>query len=203
VSSLNDLYVVLEVVRSASEDDIKKAFRKLARRYHPDINPGDRMAEDHFKLISEAYEVLSDPLKRQFYDQNGFYTDGVLEQDVTRGASATWGFSFKSFAFSGSPQSPAGEAFSHFFSDRRRGATPSAVRTWYQMSISFPLRLQVKTRIACSDGIVVRLPGHGPRQRQRRCATRGGNGSVARLRGRLFRFRATTAQAPAKSSRLP
>ena len=68
----SDLYIVLEVVRTASENDIKKAFRKLARRYHPDINPGDRTAEDHFKVISEAYEVLSDPLKRQFYDQNGF-----------------------------------------------------------------------------------------------------------------------------------
>ena len=78
MSSLNDLYVVLEVVRSASEDDIKKAFRKLARRYHPDINPGDTSAEEHFKRISEAYEILSDPLKREFYDRNGFYTDGVL-----------------------------------------------------------------------------------------------------------------------------
>ena len=68
----SDLYVVLEVVRTASENDIKKAFRKLARRYHPDINPGDRMAEDHFKLISEAYEVLSDDNRRKVYDQYAF-----------------------------------------------------------------------------------------------------------------------------------
>src|SRR5262245_16907416 len=102
----SDLYVVLEVVRTASENDIKKAFRKLARRYHPDINPGDRSAEDHFKLISEAYEVLSDPLKRQFYDQNGFYSEGCLEEQPARTSSPAWGFSFKSFEFSGSPQSP-------------------------------------------------------------------------------------------------
>ena len=96
MSSLNDLYVVLEVVRSATEDDIKKAFRKLARRYHPDINPGDTLAEEHFKRISEAYEILSDPLKREFYDQNGFYTEGALEQNEPQ---VTWGFSFKSFDF--------------------------------------------------------------------------------------------------------
>ena len=55
-------------------NDIKRAFRKLARRFHPDINPGDRHAEERFKRISEAYEILSDPSKRQFYDVNGFYT---------------------------------------------------------------------------------------------------------------------------------
>ena len=114
MSSLNDLYVVLEVVRTASEDDIKKAFRKLARRYHPDINPGDISAEEHFKLISEAYEILSDPLKREFYDQNGYYTEGILEHHETH---STWGFSFKSFNVGGAAQ-PKGEAFSQFFSRR-------------------------------------------------------------------------------------
>src|SRR5580700_429534 len=96
-----DLYIVLEVGRAASVNDIKKAFRKLARRYHPDINPGDRTAEDRFKRISEAYEILSDPLKRRFYDDNGFYTEGVL---VDKGG-AQWGFSFEGFDFSrmGSP----------------------------------------------------------------------------------------------------
>ena len=126
MSSLNDLYVVLEVVRSASEDDIKKAFRKLARRYHPDINPGDTSAEEHFKRISEAYEILSDPLKREFYDRNGFYTDGVLEQHETH---TTWGFSFKSFDFSGSAP-PKGEMFyAVLLQAGRRDAIPSADRT--------------------------------------------------------------------------
>ena len=78
MSTLNDLYVVLEIVRSATEDDIKKAFRRLARRYHPDINPGDSSAEEHFKRISEAYEILSDPMKREFYDRHGFYAEGAL-----------------------------------------------------------------------------------------------------------------------------
>ena len=65
----------------------------------PDINPGDRLAEDRFKRITEAYDILSDPLKREFYDVNGFYTDGVLEQ---RGAGSNWGFSFQGFDFSSS-----------------------------------------------------------------------------------------------------
>ena len=70
MSAREDLYIILEVTRGASVNDVKKAFRRLARRYHPDINPGDRTAEERFKRISEAYEILGDPLKRQFYDNN-------------------------------------------------------------------------------------------------------------------------------------
>ncbi len=66
-----DYYKILGVQRNASQDDIKKAFRKLARKYHPDVNPGDKKAEAHFKEINEAYEVLSDPEKRQKYDTLG------------------------------------------------------------------------------------------------------------------------------------
>lgn len=66
-----EYYKLLGVGKTASDKDIKQAYRKLARKYHPDVNPGDKTAEDRFKEISEAYEVLSDPDKRQKYDQFG------------------------------------------------------------------------------------------------------------------------------------
>jgi curved DNA-binding protein len=66
-----DYYEVLGVPRTATADDIKKAYRKLARKYHPDVNPGDSTAEEKFKELGEAYAVLSDPEKRQRYDQLG------------------------------------------------------------------------------------------------------------------------------------
>ncbi len=66
-----DYYEVLGVSRTANADDIKKAYRKLARKYHPDVNPGDKSTEEKFKEINEAYEVLSDPDKRKRYDQLG------------------------------------------------------------------------------------------------------------------------------------
>ena len=71
----HDYYETLGVSRAASEDDIRKAYRKLARKYHPDLNPGDKAAEDRFKTVQEAYDILSEPKKRQMYDQVGFYSE--------------------------------------------------------------------------------------------------------------------------------
>jgi len=72
-----DYYETLGVKKSASAEEIRKAFRKLARKYHPDVNPGDKGAEEKFKALSEANDVLSDPKKRKIYDQVGFYSDNI------------------------------------------------------------------------------------------------------------------------------
>lgn len=72
MATKRDYYLVLNVARNANADEIKKAYRKLAMKYHPDKNPGDKKAEETFKEVSEAYETLSDPKKREMYDQFGF-----------------------------------------------------------------------------------------------------------------------------------
>src|SRR5260370_628251 len=76
-----DYYGTLGIKKTASADEVRKAFRKLARKYHPDVNPNDKRAEEKFKEISEANDILSDEKKRKIYDQVGFYSDQI---DVRR-----------------------------------------------------------------------------------------------------------------------
>src|SRR3954465_2939259 len=72
-----DYYAILGVKKTASSEEIRKAFRKLARKYHPDVNPNDKKAEEKFKELSEANDVLTDPKKRKIYDQLGYYSDNI------------------------------------------------------------------------------------------------------------------------------
>ena len=74
----NDYYQTLGVERAASADEIRKAYRKLARKHHPDLNPGDKSAEDRFKKVQEAYDILSEPKKKEMYDQYGFYSENGM-----------------------------------------------------------------------------------------------------------------------------
>ncbi|MCX7597131.1 MAG: DnaJ domain-containing protein, partial [Fischerella sp.] len=81
-TDFKDYYQILGVSKNATPEEIKRAYRKLARKYHPDVNPGDKQAEERFKEINEAHEVLSDPEKRQKYDAFGQY----WQQATTAGA---------------------------------------------------------------------------------------------------------------------
>ena len=107
-----DLYKELGVKRSASAAEIKKAYRRLARKYHPDFNAGNSGAESKFKSISEAYEVLSDPEKRKYYDMYG--TTKPMEGGGP-GFDANGGFGFQGFDFTGS--NGRGNDFSSIFND--------------------------------------------------------------------------------------
>src|SRR5256886_9669551 len=135
MASREDLYLILQVGRTASVGEIKRAFRKLARRYHPDINPGDRDAEEHFKRITEAYDILSDPLKREFYDVNGFYTDGVLDQ---RGGGSSLGFSFQGFNFSKSNDSAFHDIFGQAYTRQNVRDPERGEDLEHPIPISFP-----------------------------------------------------------------
>ncbi len=95
-SGFRDYFKILGVNRGASSSEIKISFRKLARKYHPDVNPGNNEAEERFKEISEAYEVLSDPQKRKRYEQFGKYWDPSSE-GVGEGGSAVEFGNFEEF----------------------------------------------------------------------------------------------------------
>ena len=85
-----DYYEILGVSKTASQDDIKKAYRKLAMKYHPDKNPDDKVSEEKFKAVAEAYSVLGDPDKRKKYDNLGFYYN---DSGTGAGHGASGGFS--------------------------------------------------------------------------------------------------------------
>jgi molecular chaperone DnaJ len=182
----DDLYLILEVARAATVADIKKSFRRLARRFHPDVNPGDRGAEERFKRISEAYEVLSHPDKRLFYDENGFYTEGVTERKT---GSTAWGFTFQGFNFSTSAESQSSEVFGQYFSRRSTQRTPArGADLEYQISVGFADSINgLKTRInirryrACT---CVGSLASGSR-RESGCPMCGGSGKIEQLKGRL------------------
>jgi molecular chaperone DnaJ len=101
MASKQDYYQTLSLSKGATADEIRKSYRKLARKHHPDLNPGDKSSEDRFKKVQEAYDVLSDDKKRKIYDQYGFYADNIPPNaGGGAGAEGPGGMGFEGFDFS-------------------------------------------------------------------------------------------------------
>lgn len=184
-----DYYTTLGVTKSASEQEIKKAYRKLAVKYHPDKNSGDKQAEERFKEISEAYAVLSDKEKKQQYDQfgdSGFH-QRYSQEDIFRGAD--FGDIFREFGMGGD----GGDIFGQMFGNRGRRSNqggspfhqqrPRAVKGQdYIMQLTLPLRQAVSggermvnyTHNRKSEQIQVRIPAGIESGQKLRVAGKGG-----------------------------
>ncbi|MCZ2390597.1 MAG: molecular chaperone DnaJ [Acidobacteria bacterium] len=127
-----DYYQILGVKKSANADEIKKAYRRLARKYHPDVNPNDKAAEDKFKDIQEAYDILSDAKKRKVFDRFGYYADNLDADSPYASAGGAGqsgpagGFDFSGFDFSSGASSGGSSSFRDIFSDLFGGGASRA-----------------------------------------------------------------------------
>ena len=147
-----DYYEVLGINKGASEDEIKRAYKKLARKYHPDMNPGDKEAEEKFKEVNEANEVLSDPTKKARYDQFGFA--GV---DPNYGAGASGAYGGAGFDFG-----DLGDIFGSFFGGGFGGFGGQQRRTGPQRGESIRMSVSVSFTEHDPDAVI-----HSRREKSR------------------------------------
>src|SRR5258708_127209 len=191
-----DYYELLGVSRKASAKEIRTAFRKLARKYHPDLNPGDKSSEEKFKQLQEAYDVLSDSKKRQMYDQHGFYSDNF--QPGTRpgggGGDAGVNFDFGGFDFGGGGGEGVGggsfrDLFSQFFRGDRSGVMEQEAGgdLEYQIEIDFGdavrgavKKLQITRLDTCET-----CRGTGAIGSAQTCTVCGGTGTIQQAAGKM------------------
>lgn len=197
-------YEVLGVDRGASQDDIKKAYRRLAMKYHPDRNPGDKAAEEKFKQIGEAYAILSDEQKRAAYDRFG--KAGVDPSAAGAGADGfgQGGFGGFSGMNSGDFQSAFGDIFSDLFGGGRgRGAGPQGPQPMRGNDVSYTLEVSFEDA-AHGRKMDIRVPAwdectscHGtgcrPGTSKKTCPTCHGAG-VVRMSNGLFQVQQTCPQ---------
>ena len=194
-----DYYELLGVSRTAPQKEIRQAYRKLARKYHPDLNPGDKSSEEKFKQVQEAYDVLSDAKKRQMYDQYGFETPGAAGIPGT-GEGDDVPFDFGGFDFGGGG-SGAGPSFRDLFSQYFRGGGAPAEAPArpehgssleYQIEISFweavhgtVKKLTISRLDTCTE-----CHGTGTVGQPQTCTACGGTGQVTQTSGKM-RFNLT------------
>ncbi len=204
-----DYYKILGVKKDTKAADIKKAYRRLARKYHPDVNPGDKASEEKFKEIQGAYDVLSDEKKRKVFDKFGYYDDNLdINSPFGAGAGAgTGGFDFSGFNWDTTPGSsssagPGGSSsFRDIFSDLFGGGggaqpQPEAPRPLPKKGddIEIPLALKFEEAVT---GLTTNLTVNRSTQCSRcngagdmggpvvSCSTCSGSGQVSRQGGRL------------------
>ena len=190
-----DYYEVLGVAKTASADEIKSAYRKLAMKYHPDRNPGDESAKAKFQEASEAYEVLSNPEKRQRYDQFG-------HQGVEFGPGGfDFGRDFSHFqdvdlsdilnSVFGGAMGGGGFGFSSMFGGGRRPADPNAPERGADMSMELEIDFE-EALFGSERTLELTLPdqcsacggtGAAPGTHRVKCPTCGGRGAVVRGNG--------------------
>jgi len=195
-----DYYKVLGIKRDAKPEEIKKAYRRLARKYHPDVNPGDKAAEERFKQMSEAFDVLSDPKKRTVYDRFGEYSDNLANAAASGAGPYTRGtpFDFSGFDWgTTTTSSGGGTSFRDIFADLFGGKAerePPRPQPQRGADIEMPLALTFEEAIT---GLTTNLTVNRSEQCSRCngagdtggpvmvCSTCKGSGQVQRTGGRL------------------
>jgi molecular chaperone DnaJ len=209
-----DFYQILGVKRDAKPEEIKKAYRRLARKYHPDVNPGDKAAEERFKTITEAHDVLSDPKKRGVYDRFGQYSDNLADAAARGAAPGGAGgrgapFDFAGFDWGGggagagagaSSAGGSGSSFRDIFADLFGGGGAKAEREPPRpmpqkgADIEMPLALSFEEAVTgLTTNITVNRSEQCPRCNGAgdtggnpvTCPTCHGSGQVQRAGGRL------------------
>ncbi|NOT48318.1 MAG: molecular chaperone DnaJ [Acidobacteria bacterium] len=204
-----DYYQILGVKKDSKADEIKKSYRRLARKFHPDVNPNDKAAEEKFKEVQEAYDVLSDDKKRKVFDRFGYYQDN-LDPDSPFGAGAAagggaQGFDFSGFDFGSGGARPGagGSSFRDIFSDLFGGSSGSGVRPEPEPPRAMPKRgRDIEMPLALSfeeavTGLTTNITVNRSEQCSRcqgagdtggpvvTCTTCKGSGQVQRTGGRL------------------